>query len=258
MSSPAWAGAEMALAFFGKQDPTITSTFLSGDWQSWNHTGGAVSEGVDANSPTGYAYFLNGGGGDWSKTVVTGSGTFSLWVKAATDLSSTCTFYVDSETPVSCMPGSLSTYTEFSQALTAGTHTLTIHGSAAAVAKLSIDDISYTGTGQPLWTTQGAINGITSISDSGMTDTGTQTGMMSAGTISVNTSCSAPPGGGTSDVKIYVDGAEVRALICAAGETFTNIQKTYTVSAGSHPFRVVGTASAGTTFSADTIYVPMP
>lgn len=248
IASPAWAGPEMLIGFFGKPDPTIATTFLDGDWQSWGHTGGSIGNGTDDRSPTGYIYFLNGSGGDISKTVVTGAGTFGVWVKATMGLDSTCTFDIDAGTPVDCMPGSLSTYTHFEQAVTEGTHTLTIHGTAGATSKLSLDDIHYTGTAAARWPAVNAINGRIQIADDFDLDTGTGSGVTSSGNVTAAATCD-----GTGSVSLIINGVTADSLTCSGSPLTATLSGA--VTAGTNTVRIVGT---GTPFTAGPFYVPMP
>jgi hypothetical protein len=101
------------------------------------------------------------------------------------------------------------------------------------------------------------INGNSSISSAGTTDTGTESIATGAGYVSAVMECDA--GDGDSAVLLYVDGVEVAAYGCDFD--FPSNSGTLTsplLTAGNHNIRVEGVANGTGTFTADTFMKPRP
>lgn len=84
-----------------------------------------------------------------------------------------------------------------------------------------------------------SINGVSSISESGTTDTGTQTLTMTANPTTAAASCSSGVPGVQVDVSLVVDGTIRDSITCDNSSTSKTL--TYTTTAGIHDVQFVGT-----------------
>lgn len=100
--------------------------------------------------------------------------------------------------------------------------------------------------------TASTINGISALSDSSITDTGTGCASFD-GTVTVNATCETSGGG--ADVYLVVDGAVKDTLSCV---DFSSDSAALTYSGTGSTIRIYGTTSGDGTFAADTFSIHIP
>ena len=111
----------------------------------------------------------------------------------------------------------------------------------------------------PPTSTTNSVGGVTTVSNTGTTDTGTVTvgtAGQCGGTGSVVLSCTG--GSSYGNVFVQVNGVNVANAQCGAGASQGPSTRTFSVHGGAYTVRIYGAAASGGTYSATSFSFPVP